>query len=80
MVKLISLEKFPKFSGNSGQLDLIQMNWQIKNSFSSMYQIYNDNNVMDVIYLSGLVNIISDSKEFSFGGSDIDYIMESLDN
>ena len=49
--------------------------------FSNMYWICDDNNAVNIIYLSGLVDIItSDSKEFSSNGSDIDYIMEGLDN
>jgi len=56
------------------------MDQQIKNSLNSMYQIYDDNNMMDIVYLSSLVNTTSDSKEFSFGGSNIDYIMKSLDD
>ena len=45
-----------------------------------MYQICNDNNTMDIIYLSGLVDITSNSKEFSFGENDIDCMIESLDD
>ena len=74
---LISLEKFPKFSRDSGWLDWIWIDQWIKKKFSNMYWIYDDNNV---IYLSGLVDITSDSKEFSFSGSDINCMIESLDN
>ena len=45
-----------------------------------MYWVCDDNNVINVDYLGGLINAISDSKKFGLSGSDIDCIIESLDN
>ena len=56
------------------------MDQQIKNSFYSMYQVHNDDNMIKIIYLSSLIDTTSDSKEFSLGGSDIDCIIECLND
>ena len=39
-----------------------------------------DDNAINVNYLSGLIDTTSDSKKLSLSGSDIDHMMESLDN
>ena len=79
-ITLISFEEFPKFSRDCGWLNLIWVDQWIKNSLCSMYWVCDDNNVINVDYLGGLINAISDSKKFGLSGSDIDCMIESLDN
>jgi len=59
---------------------LIQIDQQIENSLCSIYQVCDDNNVINIDYLSGLINTIPDSEKFGLSRSNIDYIMKSLDN
>jgi len=79
-VMLISFEEFSKFSRDCGWLNLIQIDQQIENSLCSIYQVCDDNNVINIDYLSGLINTIPDSEKFGLSRSNIDYIMKSLDN
>ena len=43
-----------------------------------MYQVYNDNNIINVDYLGSLIDITSNSKKFSLSRSDIDYMIKIL--
>ena len=43
-----------------------------------MYQVYNDNNIINVDYLGSLIDTISNSKKFSLSRSDIDYMIKIL--
>jgi len=45
-----------------------------------MYQVCDNNNTIYVNQLGGLIYATSDSKKFYLIGSDIDYIMKSLDD
>ena len=45
-----------------------------------MYQVCDNNNVINIDYLGGLINVTPDSKKFSLSRSDINHMMESLDD
>jgi len=47
-IKTIFVEEFPEFSWNERQLNLIRMNWQVKDSLHGIYWIWNNNNSIDV--------------------------------
>ena len=79
-ITLISFEEFPKFSRDCGWLNLIWVDQWIKNSLCNMYWVCDDNNVINVDYLGGLIDVTPDSKKFSLSKSDINHIMESLDD
>ena len=42
--------------------------------------ICDDNDLIDIVQIGGLINITSDGKELNFSGCDIDSIMDYLDN
>ena len=56
------------------------MNSHVKDAFSSMNGICDDDNVLNVLYLSWTINTISNSEEFSFGGYYIYIMMNFFDN
>ena len=80
IILLISFEEFPKFSQDCRQLNLIWVDQQIKDSLCGIYWIHDDDNTINVDYLGSLIDTTSDSRKFSLSGSNIDYMMESLDN
>ena len=51
---------------------------RIKDTFSCMNVIHDDNNISGSWYLDSLVYITSNSKEFGFGWSDIDSVINCL--
>jgi len=56
------------------------MNSHVKDAFSSMNGICDDDNVLNVLYLSWTINTISNSEEFSFSGYYIYIMMNFFDN
>ena len=77
---LIFSEEFPKFARNRQCMNLIEVQWWIKDSLSNIDGICDDNDLIDVVQIGSLINTASDSKELSFSGCDIDNMMDCLDD
>jgi len=52
----------------------------VKDSLCSIYQVHDNNNIVNVYHLDGLIDTASDSKKFYFCESNIDHIIESFND
>ena len=73
-------KKVSEFIWNSCQINLIGVHWRIKNSFSSMNEICDDNNPFDVRDICDLIYTISYSEEFHFSCHNVYCIINCLDD
>ena len=48
--------------------------------FYKEFPKFSGDNIINICYLSSLINTISNNKKFCFSGSDVDYIMDSLND
>ena len=59
-------------------MDLVRIRCRIKNLFSSIDWVSNDNDFWNNIIACGLINTTPDGKQFGFCAYDIDYMMKSF--
>ena len=78
-VILISNEEFTKFVKDGHYMDLVEMQWQIKDFLGPMNGISNDDNFGNVFSIWGLVYTTPDCKEFCFSASDKNSVMKGFD-
>ena len=73
-------KKLPKFTENYRYMNLVRIQWWIKNSLSNMNRICDDNDSTGIGKTSSLVNTTSYCKELCFSIYDIYGIMNYFDN
>ena len=79
-VVLISNEEFAKFTEYSHSMNLVGIWWGIEDLFGHMNWISDNDNLRYIFLICGLVNTVSDCKEFYFSISDMNHMVEDLDN
>jgi len=75
-----NFEEILKFLGNSYRMSLIRVGRRIKDPFHSMDRVSDDNDVLNIWNVDGLINLIPDGKQLSLGGGNVGGSMNNLDN
>ena len=65
---IVLIKEVSKIIEYSNRVQLIWIDGYVKNIFSSWNNICDKNNMYNILYLSYMINTISNSKEFSFSG------------
>ena len=79
-VVVIPDKKFSKFTGNHWYMQLVRVWQRVKNSFSSMGRITDDNDLTDVRKICSLVDTTSYCEELCFSSCDVYSMMNCLNN
>jgi len=61
-------------------MSLIRIEQRIEDSFYSVDRVSNNNDVLNIWSVDGLINSISDNKQLSLSSGNIDSSINSLDN
>ena len=76
----VLVEEASKIIGYGNRVQLIWIDGCVKNMFSSWNSIHNNDNVCNILYLSCMIDITSNSKEFSFSRCYIHCMINSFGN
>jgi len=79
VILLVFGEELPKFFKDSSGMDLIWMRLCIEYLFGHVDGVGDDNYFRDFFFITGLVKTTSNRKEFCFGASDKDHMVNCLD-